>query len=230
MKNPQLTGYGLVTFMLFWMVTFINPVSAETRDLAAFTKVEIGGAYKVILVQDNNHKVVLEGDSGAVSNTLTKVEGSTLKIFQKAKNTGKGEVVLVISFSQLSELDCSGAVMVSSKGQLKGKSIEMEFSGAGKADLDIAAENVNIEISGTASVTLKGSATSSTIEISGTGKLTAGDFMVDKCNIEISGVGNASVYVKSDLDVEISGTGNVSYKGEPHIKKEISGMGNLKKL
>jgi hypothetical protein len=202
----------------------------ETREPGSFNKLKASGAYQITLIQGLQQKIEMEGDPEILANISTEVKDGTLKIFRKDKGHHKGDVSITLYFSELNEIDCSGAVVLRSSAQLKFKTIELNFSGATSADMDMLAEKVDLDISGTGKVNLNGASKEGEYSISGTGKLDAASLALEKCEVEISGVGNASVHAKSRLDVSISGTGNVQYKGNPEIKKSISGTGRLTSL
>ncbi|GAJ00009.1 unnamed protein product, partial [marine sediment metagenome] len=76
-----------------------------------------------------------------------------------------------------------------------------------------------------------GSAKEMKASITGSGKVYASNFVVDKCEVRISGSGDVEINVKSDLDANITGSGSVSYKGNPsHINSHSSGSGHVRKM
>jgi hypothetical protein len=48
--------------------------------------------------------------------------------------------------------------------------------------------------------------------------------------VNISGVGNAEVWVAGTLDVSVSGAGVVRYKGDPKVNQSISGSGKVARM
>jgi len=210
--------------------SLIAESGSDLRQLPAFGKVDISGAYKIILEQGDKEQILVEGDAENLPKVLTKVEGGTLVITNKEKNNSSGKITLTITFKNIDELSCSGAVDLKTSNSLKLNNFDLDLSGASKSDLDINAAKLDIDISGSANATLKGKVKMVDLYISGTGSLSAPALESDVYDIEISGVGNATVHAISKLDVSISGTGAVTYKGDPQITKEISGTGSLKKM
>jgi hypothetical protein len=66
--------------------------------------------------------------------------------------------------------------------------------------------------------------------MSGAGSLEAAEFEVEKCLVNISGVGSAMVNVTGSLEAQVSGLGSVKYVGSPEsVKGDVSGVGMVEK-
>jgi len=66
--------------------------------------------------------------------------------------------------------------------------------------------------------------------LSGAGSFDAYALQSDKCEISLSGVDNARVNVREELDATITGLGNIEYIGDPeHITRTITGLGNIRR-
>jgi len=237
MKNTTLTKNAVPVLALLISILFNSSnasvpgfAAGELRPLPSFDKIDISGAFKVILVQGDREQVLLEGETGDAKKIITKVEKGTLEIYHREKTNFSGEMVLTVTFKNIQKLDCSGAVELSSASLVKCTNLELDLSGASKIELEITAEKLDVDISGAGKVLLKGKAKNTDIDISGTGSIAASDLETETSNIDISGAGNASLFVTTMLKVEISGTGSVKYKGDPSVSKEISGAGKLTKL
>ena len=68
------------------------------------------------------------------------------------------------------------------------------------------------------------------VKLIGTGSFKGFPMLVNDCDIDISGSGNAEVSVESNLEVNIDGSGSVYYKGDPIIRDHIQGSGTVSKL
>lgn len=224
---------GISVYALIIMFVFaISSLSAQTesRQLSSFNKIELAGAYKVILAQGGGESINIEASEADKNNLITNVENGTLKIYQKKDSKTHDEITLTIHFKNLEEIESSGAIKMESVSSLNFHKLDLELSGAASLNLDLNADAIDVDISGSGKAEFKGNAKNVELNISGTGKYDANNLVTENCEISISGVGNAVVNVKTSLEVQISGTGTVSYKGEPSVKQEISGMGSLKKI
>jgi hypothetical protein len=69
------------------------------------------------------------------------------------------------------------------------------------------------------------------IESSGASELNAENLETESTTLEISGAGDASVFVNSSLDINVSGAASVKYKGNPEtINQSSSGAGSIRKI
>jgi hypothetical protein len=68
------------------------------------------------------------------------------------------------------------------------------------------------------------------ISINGGGNYKARRLESQDTDIDISGLGKATVRVDDTLSVSISGGGNVEYYGDPAVNSDISGLGNVEKI
>jgi len=65
------------------------------------------------------------------------------------------------------------------------------------------------------------------LHISGKGKLQADQLRVAQAIVQISGVGNAQLWVTDSLRIGISGVGTIDYWGEPQVSRQTSGLGTI---
>ena len=66
--------------------------------------------------------------------------------------------------------------------------------------------------------------------IAGSGDVMTKELVASTCKIQISGSGDAAVYVNGDLETQISGSGDVRYRGNASVTAKISGSGEVTKL
>jgi hypothetical protein len=93
------------------------------------------------------------------------------------------------------------------------------------------AERASFGISGSGKIQATGSAQEVRATISGSGEVLAANFVVESCDVRISGSGDVEINVIKALDANISGSGTVSYKGNPaHVNSHSSGSGSVRKL
>jgi len=231
-QNRFIFSLMMVFSALFFSINVngSESLSTEQREVSGFNEIEIGGAFKVILVQGSTDGVTVDACADIMKNIITKVEGNTLKIYTEEKTNSCSDMKITINFKQLKSIDCSGSVHLTATAPLKFEVLELESSGASKTELEISTTKLDINISGSGHTTLKGFATNVDLDISGSGKLMASNLTATNYDIDISGAGSAEIVVSENLKVEVSGAGIVKYYGEPKIKKEISGAGKVEKM
>jgi hypothetical protein len=76
---------------------------------------------------------------------------------------------------------------------------------------------------------MKGRASQTDIRITGSGSVNAKELNSFTSAISITGSGNGTVNVQSELEVNILGSGNLYYVSKPdHIQTKVLGTGNVK--
>jgi putative autotransporter adhesin-like protein len=204
-------------------------VTKEQRAVSSFNKIEISGAYEVLINQGNEERLELEVDENLLEHIKTKVKNNTLHI--KSKKIGSAtSLKLYITVVDVESIDVSGAVELKNKGIYQAENLEIDVSGAADIDLSVDVKILNMSMSGASEITLDGKAQTLGIKMSGASDLNAKKLKTTNSFIDISGAGSAVVHAKKTLKVEVSGAGSVKYKGSPKIEKEISGAGSVEKI
>jgi hypothetical protein len=222
--------------------------TTETRDLPAFTRIQVNGDFKVrvdtdtssaaIVKADNNlqdlirtyvagDKLVIESRNGDCLNSSHPVEISvSAPIINYIELNGSGRVYcdglnaenLVLRLSGSGEMDLS---------RVKAVSAELDLEGSGNIDCGADVENLSSQIEGSGEISINGSALNSEFRVIGSGHLRAGELNTDVCSAYISGSGKIDTDVNNTLDVTIMGSGIVNYTGDPEITSNISGSGKI---
>jgi hypothetical protein len=228
----KVTNYfNLICFTVFGLLsTYSANAENVIRNVGSFSKVEIAGPFNVSLVQSDKEQVEINTEKEAIEKIITKVEGSTLRIYYKEKHNTCCTIEVTISFKEINSLECSGAIDLNSASALQFKNLDLDLSGASKVALNVTCTQLNVDISGAGKVMLNGKAQKVELEISGSGNLSAPELEANDYEVEISGAGSAKVNATAKLNVAISGSGSVIYKGSPKIDQQISGSGSLKKM
>ncbi len=173
----------------------------EDRAVGNFTKLEIGGAFKVYLAQGDQEKLVLEADDKEMKEIVTVVDGNTLKVYTKS---GWGErfheMSVYLTFKNLEYIDFSGAVEVNADKALNFADLKMDVSGAAEIDLEMKADKFDAEFSGASEMKFRGSCKSGYLELSGASEFTADGLEFQDLNIEVSGASDAKVFATGNLD------------------------------
>lgn len=229
MKTQFISITQRVVLVIALMATCFTAsfAATEQRTVSGYSRLHIGGAFEVILSQGTSEGLTITAEPEMMSHILTKVENGTLKITTDNKWRSSGKMKLEIAFIDLSEIDCSGAIHLSSTAPVKFNEIEIATSGSAKTQLQITAQKLEVDISGAGATDLNGKVQKVELDISGSGKFIAPDLTSDTYEINISGAGHAEVFAANSLDVSVSGSGLVKYKGNPRISQDISGSGKI---
>jgi len=201
----------------------------EERAVSNFSKLEIGGAFKVFLTQGDQEKLEIEADSKELGEIVTEVVGNKLKIHTKP---GWGErfhdMTIYLTFKTLDNIEFSGAVEVKAENPLTFNELEMDVSGAVEINMEMKAEKYTAEFSGASEITFTGSCKSGNIEISGASEFKAEGLQFEDLTLDLSGASEAKVFSTNKLRIDASGASEVRYKGNPpDISIDESGASSI---
>jgi hypothetical protein len=222
-----------------------NQVTAETRQLVSFDRVENQGTFHVYIRQDSVFSATIEAESNLIPHVRTRVNGNTLvidtrenlqnnapiniyvttPIIQGAYLSGSGSFSLDSLDTQHMEAVISGSGSIS--GYVVSSSLVTRISGSGNINLEAYVNTCSASISGSGDTDLFGETLNGNFSISGSGNIRSYNFMQKECIAQISGSGNIYVNVSDKLDVTISGSGSVFYIGDPALNVNITGSGQV---
>lgn len=203
----------------------------EERTISSFSKLDIGGAFKVYLYQGDQEKVVVEADDKEIKEIVTEVVGNELRIYTKP---GWGprfhEMSVYVTFRNLDYIDLSGAVEVAADKPLNFSELKMDISGAAEVNLEFKAEKYVAEFSGASEIHFRGSCKSGDLELSGASEFDAEGMEFQDLNIEVSGASEAKVFATGNLYIDASGASSIRYKGNPKVSVDESGASSIKPI
>ncbi len=183
----------------------------ETREVREFSKVKVGGVFKVEIIAQKDFDVKIEADDNIIPLIKTRVRGNTLKIERRKRFSSKNPVIIKISAPNIEELDISGVANTKIEN-LNNESLKVESSGASSVKVAGNTQNLKVDMSGASRV--------NTVDLNST-----------NAKVEGSGASNIKLNVAEKLDVNLSGASNAKYKGSPNtINKRTSGASNIKEI
>jgi len=212
-------------------------MKTEEFNFSDFTRVAVGGAFEVEVVQSDSYGVSITADDNLFKNLKVSKEGETLKIghsphigwrFRSASPRARitmpvlkglqlsGATKGTISGFNSSEgfkLNLSGASSVT--GEITAGDAEIDCSGASRVKLTGSAKDAVIEASGASSVELAGAAKNIVIKASGASRMELGGFSVQDAAIKLSGASRSIVKLDGTLNASLSGASKLSWIGNP---------------
>lgn len=206
-------------------------VKSETRETAPFQTLDISGAFDVQITQADYSSLKIEADENLHQYIESYVEDGVLYV-SSTRRIGRSRArSLVISLADLEGIDASGASEFKTAGVIRGEKLKLDFSGAVEADLQLDYDEVMGDFSGAAELDLRGNASTVTLDASGAVEVNATDFKTQKFRLEISGAGEADIFVTEELEIEASGAVEVRYKGNPKkVTRNVSGAASIEPM
>jgi hypothetical protein len=89
-------------------------------------------------------------------------------------------------------------------------------------------EGIDLNLRGAGVVTLRGSSKWLKASLNGLGNMDAQHFVVDTVNLDLSGLGNATVAARHNANLNLSGLGSVTVYGKPVNRSvNVDGLGKV---
>jgi hypothetical protein len=180
-------------------------------DLSGFTRLQVGGAFRVYLTQSDTYRVVITADDNLWDMLEISKSGDTLKIgFEPQTFT-------IQSATYEAEI---------SMPTLKA----VELSGASRLTGDMDSGDLSVEVSGASQLTLVGTGGDLTVDASGASQVDMSQFVVGDANVKASGASQVKVNVEGRLDADASGASQIYYRGSPTLGRiESSGASRVER-
>ena len=206
-------------------------VIKQEISLPAMKGFDLGFGGDVIVTPGATQKIVIEGQKNIIDNIKRDVSNGTWRIsYIKSVDNAK-PVTVYITIPTIEYVGLSGSGSIKSTGKFSGlDEVEMAVTGSGDITMQIEAKETELHITGSGEIELAGTTRSLEVEITGSGDVMTKELVASTCKIQISGSGDAAVYVNGDLETQISGSGDVRYRGNASVTAKISGSGEVTKL
>ena len=198
-----------------------------TKDVNvnSFDQLDVNGVFSLLLIQGNKEAVKIEADDNLQQYFEVKNDGSKLVIGMK-KNLNiqskehKGlKLKVYVTFKKLKTMDLKTVGNITSEANMSFDDLEINNKSVGNVDLKLTTQNLNIENKSVGNVKLNGKADNVTIKNKGVGSIQASDFVVQKMDIDNTGVGSAEVNAEKELKVKDSFLGKVTNRGSATAKR-----------
>ncbi|HET7178510.1 MAG TPA: head GIN domain-containing protein [Chryseosolibacter sp.] len=188
---------------------------SETRSLQSFSGVKVAGGIDVFLKQGDKESAKVEVDGTDLSNVVTEVSGSYLKVHMKDVRVRSVKARVYVTYVKVDKLSASAAGSIFSEGTIQAKSMEISASSAGSIEVTIDAESAEVSSSSAGDVELRGTAKNFTADVSTAGEIDAYDLEAGQVQAEASTAGTLKVSVEKSLNAQASTGGNIRYRGNP---------------
>ena len=205
----------------------------QTRNVGAFTGIEVSGAFKVFLRMGTESSLTVIADKEALTDIKSRVNNGILVVDVDSDwwdSGNKGKMELYITVTTLKEIDLSGACSLETKNTIKATTLEIDLSGACKMEADFSCDVMELDLSGATKLTLAGNCTKFNVEASGASAIYASDLQAKYVNIDASGACKAEVSATTELNIDASGACKVYYKGNAKVNSDVSGAASVSKM
>ena len=210
-------------------------VLTESRDIGAFEAIfiEYPGA-EIILQQGDKETLQIQADDNLLPQLSAEVLSGTLTIKNletewKTSVNPSSPVKIAITAKEINEIEISAPVGTLEANDLQSDTLKLVVSGGAQVKLiGIQVNLLDVILSGAGDIQVSGKADEVKLLLSGLGDFNAADLQSKKADIELSGMGGATVRVEDELVATITGAGSIQYFGHPRVEQDITGAGSVK--
>ena len=210
----NLTKIAALALCTAAFTAFAAPTKAETRKVDPFTGLDVGGGFKVTVLEGEPSYVV-EGDPEQLAWVKHRMKNGVLEIYTELPRwrMSTPEFTLTVRGGPLKSIDASGGVHFKLDAPTQ-KTLALNFSGGVEATVSkIAASTLAVEASGGATVKLSGTAQTVAIETSGGVAFDSRQLDAETLTIDSSGGSNLKVRASKRVDADTSGAVNITVSG-----------------
>lgn len=224
---------GRLMLFLGWMIlgaSFVAAQESEVRNVGAFRGIKSAEAVDVYLKKGAKESVRVEVSGTALSNVITEVSGSYLRIHMKQGSFRRTNVKAYVTYVQLEKISASSASNVFSEGIITTPSMDINVSSAASVEVALDAEIVTADVSSAGEIILEGRGKVFEVEASSAGDVDAYKLDSEKVSARVSSAGSIKVTATKELDARASSGGDIRYRGNPmKTNTDSSSGGSVKK-
>lgn len=249
------TAFLATAFTMVSHAAWADEIVRENRPVdARVSKIHLGGVIRLTVRQGATPSLVVSGDRRYVSKITTTQRGDTLVIDTENNrhvhfgNSDKSELRADLTVPNLQEfvsegvgqsevsgfsgdklvvsLDGAGAVKVS--GQYR--DIDARLGGVGGLTLNTTgqAERIELKLGGAGQISVSGQTRILRAHLGGVGSLDAQQLRAETVDLDMSGLGGASVFAKTAANVNLNGMGSATVYGKPGMRNATTnGFGKV---
>ncbi len=224
--KKSIVGLFLIVAVPLWAQ------QTETRSLSSFKGIKVSQAIDAYLKKGDKESVRVEVMGGSLSDVITEVEGSSLRVRMRDSHNfwSKVKVKVYVTYVNLEKISASSASSVFSDGVIKTGNIDIAVSSAASVEVSLDASSVMVDTSSAGEVVLEGKSPKLEIEVSSAGDVDAYKLECETVVASVSSGGEAKLSVSKDLEAHASSGGDIRYRGNPaRTNTNSSSGGSVKK-
>ncbi len=203
------------------------------RSVGDYDAIALSGWFDLDLVDGQEGKITLEGESNLLEYIKTEVRDGKLVIKTrkginlKPSSLNEG-IRITVPVESVSSIALSGSGDIVGKTTIKADTLKTAMSGSGDITLTVEANSIKASMSGSGDITLIGNADSFNANISGSGDIKAYELEANNVDATVSGSADIKVTANKTLKARVSGSGDISYRGNPEkVDTKTLGSGDI---
>jgi hypothetical protein len=208
----------------------------ESRTVKGFNRIRIeaGGVTEISQNQANDqNSLTVEADENLLPYITSEVHGGELRLAIKpgVSLAPSQSIRFTVTVNNLTDLDVSGSSEAKLAG-LTGDQLTLQASGMGKIiGVNLQVNRLLVKSSGSGSISVAGETDGLEVEMSSLSHLRAENLQSQVAKVQISGAGEALIWVIRSLEARLSGSASLNYYGAPPtITQNTSGSASVQGL
>ena len=232
MKNLLLVILSIVLLQSCEVKRGSGNIEKQERKVAAFSKIDVGGSFEVIIKQGDRHKVTIEADDNILEVIETTVAGNELNIeFRDRVNVSNAHVKVFVETPVLNAINASASATVKVEGILKAEErVAFEASSASDIQADVDAPACRLEVSSSGKIVVKGRTKDVEAEASSGGAVEAYELLSENVKADASSGSSIQIHASLKLNGEANSGASIRYRGNPTVSKEENSGGSVGKV
>jgi hypothetical protein len=210
----------------------------EKREVSNFNQISLRGYGELFITQGEQESLTVQADEDELPNIKTDVVDGKLRIniitdwVEKissffSKGFYSQRIRFDLTVKELTNLDIIGAARVNVKG-LQGEEFAVKLGGAADITIEsLKTKRLKAELPGAGLLKIAGKTIDQSVTVSGAGAYEAPHLESQSANIQLTGLGKATVWVAEELEATLIGLGSIEYYGNPKITKSVQGLGSV---
>ncbi len=190
-------------------------IITETRNVSAFTKVNVSTSINVDVQQGPQTEVVVEADDNLIKYIETKVEGNELKIRLKNVSIRNHATIKVhIIAPQFDGFVAAASAEIVGKNTITSTSkINIEASSSAKIDLQLDAPSVSVNASSSADITASGRTKEVEVDANSSASVELNKLLAETVTAEASSSATIDVFASVKINAKANSSGDITYTG-----------------
>ncbi len=184
---------------------------SQTRELPAFSSIEVDGSSDVEVQIGAAQQVAVTGDDNLLDMIDLTVRDGRLTVSSHGSYRSRRDLKVAITLPALDAVTIEGSGDVVLHG-FAGSALKLRIAGSGDIHADGAVDTLALRIAG-----------------SGDADLSA--LKAKTAAVEINGSGDASVFASESLSAATNGSGDIRYSGDPkQLATAVHGSGDIRRF
>lgn len=210
----------------------------EKREISDFNQIFLRGYGELFIKQGEQESLTVQADEEVLPTIRTDVVKGELRIdvitdwVEKlssifSRGIYSQRITFEVTVKELVNLDIIGAARVKVEG-LQSEEFSVKLGGAAEITIDsLETKRLKAELPGAGMLRITGKTTDQDVTVSGAGAYEAPHLESQSANIQLNGLGKATVWAVEELEATLMGLGSIEYFGNPKVTKTVKGLGSV---